>query len=259
MEGGLSVKCPLCEGTVVNGRCTLCGMPYRQDEMLYHLNERRSEHYRHASDKARKIMQSQQMGPTKPISRTPVKTRSVEAFAKEKVRQQQKKNNNKKVNESFGKVDRSKRKKGLKSKKIFWIIIILLFVFPSLLESIVEEIQDYAMSTYESHYEIDADPVQEDREMYFYEDEHDGGYMFYGLGAGFGTAEVGERIKPGTYGIYTGEDELVFVIENEHKNERYVLEKDTDTYIVQLEEGDQIYIEGEESEFDFIYLMEYED
>ena len=31
------MKCPLCDGTVVNGRCKECGMPYRNDEILYHL------------------------------------------------------------------------------------------------------------------------------------------------------------------------------------------------------------------------------
>ena len=56
------MKCPLCDGTVVNGRCKECGMPYRNDEILYHLNESRSDHYRHASDKARKIMQTQSAG-----------------------------------------------------------------------------------------------------------------------------------------------------------------------------------------------------
>ena len=39
------MKCPLCDGTVVNGRCKECGMPYRNDEILYHLNESRSDHY----------------------------------------------------------------------------------------------------------------------------------------------------------------------------------------------------------------------
>ena len=32
-------KCQVCGGRVVNGRCSLCGMPYRNDEVLYHLNE----------------------------------------------------------------------------------------------------------------------------------------------------------------------------------------------------------------------------
>ena len=51
-------KCQVCDGLVVNGRCKLCGMPYRKDEELYHLNERRSDHYRHATPAARKVMDS---------------------------------------------------------------------------------------------------------------------------------------------------------------------------------------------------------
>ena len=38
-------RCQVCDGPVVNGRCKLCGMPYRNDETLYHLNENRSDHY----------------------------------------------------------------------------------------------------------------------------------------------------------------------------------------------------------------------
>ena len=49
-------KCPLCDGPVSGGRCTLCGMPYRKDEILYHLNENSRDHYKHATDKARDIM-----------------------------------------------------------------------------------------------------------------------------------------------------------------------------------------------------------
>ena len=46
-------RCQVCDGPVVNGRCKLCGMPYRNDETLYHLNENRSDHYRHATSRAR--------------------------------------------------------------------------------------------------------------------------------------------------------------------------------------------------------------
>ena len=49
-------RCQVCDGPVVNGRCKYCGMPYRNDMELYHLNEDRSEHYRHASEKVRKVM-----------------------------------------------------------------------------------------------------------------------------------------------------------------------------------------------------------
>ena len=38
-------RCQVCDGPIVNGRCKYCGMPYRNDAVMYHLNENRSEHY----------------------------------------------------------------------------------------------------------------------------------------------------------------------------------------------------------------------
>ena len=52
-------KCQVCDGPIVNGRCKLCGMPYRNDEELYHLNENRRDHYTHASAEVRKKMESE--------------------------------------------------------------------------------------------------------------------------------------------------------------------------------------------------------
>lgn len=49
-------RCQVCDGPIVDGRCKYCGMPYRNDSAMYHLNEDRSEHYRHASAKVRKAM-----------------------------------------------------------------------------------------------------------------------------------------------------------------------------------------------------------
>ena len=48
-------RCQVCEGPIVNGRCKLCGMPYRNDKTLYHLNESRRDHYRHATAKAKTV------------------------------------------------------------------------------------------------------------------------------------------------------------------------------------------------------------
>lgn len=60
--GGMKGKrCQVCDGSVVNGRCRLCGMPYRNDEVLYHLNENKEKHYEHATPKAREIMRQQQI------------------------------------------------------------------------------------------------------------------------------------------------------------------------------------------------------
>ena len=49
-------RCQVCDGPVVDGRCKLCGMPYRNDDELYHLNENRRDHYAHASRRERQIM-----------------------------------------------------------------------------------------------------------------------------------------------------------------------------------------------------------
>lgn len=54
-------RCQVCDGPVVNGRCRLCGMPYRNDEILYHLNETSRDHYRHASEAAKKEMRENQI------------------------------------------------------------------------------------------------------------------------------------------------------------------------------------------------------
>ena len=54
-------RCQVCDGPVVIGRCKLCGMPYRNDETLYHLNENRSDHYRHATSRARAIMRQEEI------------------------------------------------------------------------------------------------------------------------------------------------------------------------------------------------------
>lgn len=54
-------RCQVCDGPVVNGRCKLCGMPYRNDETLYHLNENRSTHYRHATSRAQAIMRQNEI------------------------------------------------------------------------------------------------------------------------------------------------------------------------------------------------------
>lgn len=61
-------RCPVCDGPVANGRCKLCGMPYRKDEILYHLNEDRSDHYKHATPMARAIMRQEEipLGDKKP-------------------------------------------------------------------------------------------------------------------------------------------------------------------------------------------------
>lgn len=53
--------CQVCGGPIANGRCRLCGMPVRRDEVLYHLNENKEEHARHATPKAREILKEREI------------------------------------------------------------------------------------------------------------------------------------------------------------------------------------------------------
>lgn len=52
------IRCQLCDGLILNGRCRTCGMPYRNDEVLYHLNENSRDHYKHATPKAQAMMRN---------------------------------------------------------------------------------------------------------------------------------------------------------------------------------------------------------
>ncbi len=55
-ENRIMKKCQVCGGPVSGGRCRLCGMPYRNDNEMYHLNENRRDHYQHASASTRRKM-----------------------------------------------------------------------------------------------------------------------------------------------------------------------------------------------------------
>ena len=61
VNGMADKNCQVCGGPVENGRCKLCGMPNKRDEVLYHLNENREEHYKHATPKAREILNSREL------------------------------------------------------------------------------------------------------------------------------------------------------------------------------------------------------
>ena len=52
----MSRKCQVCGDRIVDGKCVSCGMPYRNDDELYHLNENKAEHYAHATRSARQQM-----------------------------------------------------------------------------------------------------------------------------------------------------------------------------------------------------------
>lgn len=264
------MKCPLCDGTIENGRCKACGMPYRNDEVLYHLNESRGDHYRHASDKARRIMQEQQKAgrgaEAKSIGRSSARE-SGRMISRQAIQEQQKKvrqeamrkitgagNTARTVAKSrgtTGNMQNSSRKKeksgkGSKFGKIWMIIVLLAALSPVIsdLGDIVEESQnDYDIAT----------------DSYFYSWDEDG-YKYYSIAAGFGTAQAGVQFEPGKYSVYTDSDEVTLEVDWDTDDaEEYTLKRGDDTLLLTFDEGVTILVESEESDYDSIYMKENED
>lgn len=272
------MKCPLCDGTVVNGRCKECGMPYRKDEILYHLNESRSDHYRHASDKARKIMQTQQRagntvknaGTGKPAdsrntSSARVNSRTISRQTYKEQQRQIRQEAMRKMTDTGNttrKVQPAKPKKRLKLG-ILWAIIIILGAVAPLADDFVDGFKE---AFQEEFGDSGSDTVQTDTaeitgsDTYFYSWDDDDGYKYYSIAAGFGEAEAGDEFDAGEYGIFTSSDEVTLTVTRKKAdNEQYTLKDGDDTLFLTFEDGDSIQVESEESDFDSVYLMEWED
>ena len=86
------------------------------------------------------------------------------------------------------------------------------------------------------------------------------GYKDYSIGAGYGPAQAGVQFEAGKYGVFTSSAEVTLTITRKKAdNEQYTLKDGEDTLFLTFEEGDTIQVESEESDFDSVYLMEWED
>lgn len=172
-------RCQVCDGPVVNGRCKYCGMPYRNDMELYHLNEDRSEHYRHASAKVRKAMAESEI-PLPDRNKTTLKSGKTAAARTQKtrsgsqtVRAQTARTQNTKVRTSGAKKTASQsytaqtsrtystgqktvsgeKKKTGRAGKIFWIIVMILMVVAGQIvehwDTIGYQIEDFASEKFD--------------------------------------------------------------------------------------------------------------
>ena len=289
------MKCPLCDGTVVNGRCKECGMPYRNDEILYHLNESRSDHYRHASDKARRIMQAQQSagnaaksvgaGAKRTGSQAKTGTGKNDAdgrtISRQTFKEQQKQirqeamrkmtdtgnttaTARRTVQKSWSTTGDTEKKPKKRSKLgILWVLIIILGAVAPMADDLVDVVKEAVHSEFE---DSGSDAVQtdtsvkSDRDTYFYSWDDDDGYKYYAISAGFGQAEAGDDFEAGEYGIFTSSKEVTLTVTRKSAdNEQYTLKEGEDTIFLTFEEGDRIQIESTNSDYDGIYLMEWEE
>lgn len=134
-------KCQVCGGPVVNGRCKYCGMPYRNDMELYHLNEDRSEHYRHSSAKVRKAMAESEI----PLPDRNKTTKTPEKKASVKTTQ---------------KTTQKPKKKEARASKKFWRLILVLIAAAGLLaeqwDTIEYRIEEFIYDTFDISLDFDC-------------------------------------------------------------------------------------------------------
>lgn len=278
------MKCPLCDGSVVNGRCRDCGMPYRNDEILYHLNEDRRSHDKHATDKAREELLKRMvpLGDMKQASgqvsgantrKASGKTgqRNITRTADQKVKDKQKAAAKSKQefgrssNSSWSPEKKSKKKKAL-NRIIFWGLVVLVLVGPSIdgilsfwsdNETAVDSSSSGISSEGTAVYSI-GNPEEQSPDSYSFSSWSDSdGRMEYGLNAGYGSIEVGEELPVGEYRIYTNNDMVKLLYKNADEKKAEVFElKEGDSLEMLLGKGDVLRLDGNGDSYKSVYFQE---
>lgn len=278
------MKCPLCDGSVVNGRCRDCGMPYRNDEILYHLNEDRRSHEKHATDKAREELLKRMvpLGDMKQASgqvsgantrKASGKTgqKNITRTADQKVKDKQKaaakskKEFGRSSNSSWSPEKKSKKKKAL-NRIIFWGLVVLVLVGPSIdgilsfwsdNETAVDSSSSGISSEETAVYSI-GNPEEQSPDSYSFSSWSDSdGRMEYGLNAGYGSIEVGEELPVGEYRIYTNNDMVKLLYKNADEKKAEVFElKEGDSLEMLLGKGDVLRLDGNGDSYKSVYFQE---
>lgn len=170
-------------------------MPYRKDEILYHLNESRSDHYKHASDKARKIMREQQRPQDTPkrMNGAAKSTAGRTTVSRQAIQEQQKKIRRDAMQKmsatrnTAGTTERYTRKPKKRSRFVWvWILFILVMSLAPAFGDFKDIIQDVVSSKSDSG---NTYTDTEELDTYFSAEQDDNGYMFYSLAAGNGPVE----------------------------------------------------------------------
>ena len=156
-------RCQVCDGPIVNGRCKYCGMPYRNDAVMYHLNEDRSEHYRHSSAKVRREMDQSEIPLTdrKGVADYTKKKNAVNKGTKNKSTARKTVNNKNTTSKTVSNAGRTasktytsgkqsgteKKKKG-KKMVIFWLVIALLAALIEYVPDVLETLKPHQIEEF---------------------------------------------------------------------------------------------------------------
>lgn len=285
------MKCPLCDGPVVNGRCRQCGMPYKNDELLYHLNEDRRTHEKHATDKAkeellkrmvplgdtakqtssRTVNKNTQKKSSKTIDRSTSQTTEKKARNNQKAAARSKKEFGRSNNSSWSSEKKPKKKKSL-GGIIFWIIVIFMIARP-FVDDFVTSLRarrlynEYLESTSERSAlkeviegaDIEEDDIPDTDTYGFSSWSGSDGKMEYGLSAGYGSIIVGEELPAGIYEIYTNSDEVTLICEKADTGEEKIWNLwEGETITQPLKKGDVLELMQDEDSYKSVYFKETE-
>ena len=285
------MKCPLCDGPVVNGRCRQCGMPYKNDELLYHLNEDRRTHEKHATDKAkeellkrmvplgdtakqtssRTVNKNTQKKSSKTIGRSTSQTTEKKARNNQKAAARSKKEFGRSNNSSWSSEKKPKKKKSL-GGIIFWIIVIFMTARP-FVDDFVTSLRarrlynEYLESTSERSAlkeviegaDIEEDDIPDTDTYGFSSWSGSDGKMEYGLSAGYGSIIVGEELPAGIYEIYTNSDEVTLICEKADTGEEKIWNLwEGETITQPLKKGDVLELMQDEDSYKSVYFKETE-
>lgn len=285
------MKCPLCDGPVVNGRCRQCGMPYKNDELLYHLNEDRRTHEKHATDKAkeellkrmvplgdtakqtssRTVNKNTQKKSSKTIGRSTSQTTEKKARNNQKAAARSKKEFGRSNNSSWSSEKKTKKKKSL-GGIIFWIIVIFMIARP-FVDDFVTSLRarrlynEYLESTSERSAlkeviegaDIEEDDIPDTDTYGFSSWSGSDGKMEYGLSAGYGSIIVGEELPAGIYEIYTNSDEVTLICEKADTGEEKIWNLwEGETITQPLKKGDVLELMQDEDSYKSVYFKETE-
>lgn len=285
------MKCPLCDGPVVNGRCRQCGMPYKNDELLYHLNEDRRTHEKHATDKAkeellkrmvplgdtakqtssRTVNKNTQKKSSKTIGRSTFQTTEKKARNNQKAVARSKKEFGRSNNSSWSSEKKPKKKKSL-GGIIFWIIVIFMTARP-FVDDFVTSLRakrlynEYLESTSERSAlkeviegaDIEEDDIPDTDTYGFSSWSGSDGKMEYGLSAGYGSIIVGEELPAGIYEIYTNSDEVTLICEKADTGEEKIWNLwEGETITQPLKKGDVLELMQDEDSYKSVYFKETE-
>ncbi|GAB6104258.1 hypothetical protein JCM17039_10120 [Blautia glucerasea] len=275
------MKCPLCDGAIINGRCRDCGMPYRNDEILYHLNEDRRSHDKHAADKAREELlkrmvplgdakqdsgQTSERNTQKISGKTVQKNAARTVVKKDKDKQKAAARSKKEFGRSSNSSWSSDKKKKSPGSIIFLVFTVLVLVAPSIDDLMSlwidkETYTDSSSATISSEgaevYSI-GNPEEQIPDSYSFSSWSDSeGRMEYGLNVGYGSIEVGDELPAGDYRIYTNNDMVKLFYKNADEKKAEVFElKEGDSLEMLLGKGDVLKLDGEGDSYKSVYFQE---